>query len=306
MSSRQRRTDCRPVRLGVAVGLALVITGESRLDVRAQASRSDPRPPRTFEVASVKENRLPLDGQLALRPRIRRHPAGHFEASWVTLRLLITEAYGVRPYQVLDAPDWVLTDHFDVDTRAPLGAGPADTDAMLRLALEDRFGLVVRHETRRIPTYALELADRRRGVGRGIRRPPERCESIAAQRNTPQSSPAQTALRDGLPDCQHAWGWREPGWMFVRSGPIASLSRMLEGSVGRPVIDNTGLTGTYDIDLRIAPERVPTLADDGSIALVDEASAFTAVREQLGLHLRPRQDEFPVLVVVGVRRPSPN
>jgi uncharacterized protein (TIGR03435 family) len=288
------------------VCLALVITGESRLDVQAQAPPSDQRSPRVFEVVSVKENRLPLDGQLALRPRIRRHPAGHFEASWVTLRLLITEAYGVRPYQVLDAPDWVLTDHFDVDTRAPLGSVPADTDAMLRLVLEDRFGLVVRHETRRIPTYALEIADRRRGVGTGIRRPPERCESIAAPRNAPQSSTAGTALRDGLPDCQHAWGWREPGWIFVRSGPVASLSRMLERSVGRPVIDNTGLTGAYDIELRFAPEMAPRLADDGSIALVDEASAFTAVREQLGLNLRPRQDEFPVLVVAGVRRPSLN
>jgi uncharacterized protein (TIGR03435 family) len=296
----------RPISLRALVGLALVITGESRLDVQAQASRSDQRPPGAFEVASVKENRLPLDGQLALRPRIRRHPAGHFDASWVTLRLLIMEVYGVRPYQILDAPEWVLTDHFDVETRAPLGADAADTDAMLRLVLEDRFGLVVRHETRRIPTYALEIADRQRGVGPGIRRPPERCESIAAQRNTPQSSTAQTALRDGLPDCQHAWGWREPGWMFVRSGPIASLSRMLEGGVGRPVIDNTGLTGAYDIDLRFAPERALRLADDGWIAPVDEASAFTAVREQLGLNLRPRQDEFPVLVVAGVRRPSPN
>jgi len=296
----------RTISLRALVGLALVITGESRLDVQAQASRSDQRPPRAFEVASVKENRLPLDAQRALRPRINRHPAGHFEASWVTLRLLIMEAYGVRPYQILDAPEWVLTDHFDVDTRAPLGADPADTDAMLRLVLEDRFGLVVRHETRRIPTYALEIADRRRGLGSGIRRPPERCESIAAQRNTPQSSTAQTALRDGLPDCQHAWGWREPGWIFVRSGPVASLSRILDGSVGRPVIDNTGLTGAYDIDLRFAPERALRFADDGWIAPVDEASAFTAVREQLGLNLRPRQDEFPVVVVADVRRPSPN
>ena len=295
----------RRISLRLLVGLALVITGDRGLDLQAQASRSDQRLPLAFEVASVKENRLALDREQALRRRIRRHPAGHVEASWVTLRQLIVEAYGVRPYQIVDAPEWVLTDHFDVEARAPLGADPADTDAMLRLLLEDRFGLVVRNEMRRLTTYALEIADGARRLGPGIRRPAARCESVAAQRNKSQSFAAQP-LRDGLPECQHAWGTRSPGWLFVRYGPVDSLLRMLGSSVGRPVIDNTGLTGLYDIDLRFAPEMDPILADVGGTVPVDDVSVFTAVREQLGLNLRPRLDEVPVLAVARVLRPSPN
>ncbi len=92
----------------------------------------------------------------------------------------------------------------------------------------------------------------------------------------------------------------------MRYGPVDSLLRMLGSSVGRPVIDNTGLTGLYDIDLRFAPEMDPILADVGGTVPVDDVSVFTAVREQLGLNLRPRLDEVPVLAVARVLRPSPN
>lgn len=296
----------RPNFIRLLVGLALLIAGPPCVGVQAQASRSGLRATRAFEVASVKENRLALDPQQARRPRIRRHADGHFDASWVTLRQLIMEAYGVRPYQVIDAPDWVQIERFDVEARAPVGAAPADTDAMLRLLLEERFGLIVRFETRRIPTYALEMADRQRCLGPGIRRPSAACESLAAQRNTPQSAIAPLPLRDGLPECQHAWGVRGPGWIFVRYGPLDSLLGMLGSSVGRPVIDDTGLSGLYDIDLRFAPEIDSRLADVGGAVPLDDVSVFTAIREQLGMNLRPQQGELPVLVVTHVLPLSPN
>ena len=140
----------------------------------------------------MKENRLALNREQALRRRIRRHPAGHVEASWVTLRQLMVEAYGVRPYQIVDAPEWVLTDHFEVEARAPLGADPADTDAMLRLLLEDRFGLVVRNEMRRLTTYALEIADgaRRLGPGSAARQP----VASPSPRNATSRNPSPLSL----------------------------------------------------------------------------------------------------------------
>jgi uncharacterized protein (TIGR03435 family) len=294
----------RPLSIRLLGGLALLIAGQPVLDVQAQA-RSGQRPARGFEVASVRENRSALDGEQALRPRIRSHPAGHFDANRVTLRQLIFEAYGVRPYQIVDTPEWVLTDRFDVEARAPLGTGPADTNSMLQMLLEERFGLQVHFEMRRRPTYALEM-DRQRRLGPGIRRPSGRCESVAAQTNKPQSPVAQTVPRDGLPDCQHAWGVRGPGWLFVRYGPVDSLLRMLDGSVGRPVVDNTGLTGLFDIDLRFAPEMDQSLAEVGGTGGAENVSVFTAVREQLGMNLVPRQGEVPVLAVSRVQRLSPN
>lgn len=287
------------------LGLALLIATELSCDARAQ-SRSEQVLAPAFEVASVKENVLTLDRQQALRPRVRRHPAGHFEASRVTLRQLIIEAHGVRPYQIVDAPEWAQTDHFDIDARAPMGAGPADTGAMLRLLLEDRFGLVVRFETRRMPTYALDWADRQRRLGPGIRRPSPRCESAVAQRIGPQPSASQTAARDGLPECTHTWGLWEPGWFFVRYGPVDSLLTLLSSSVGRPVVDQTGLPGLYDIDVRFSPEVDSRLVETGEIIFVDAPSVFSAVREQLGLQLRPLNNDVAVLAVARAQRPSPN
>jgi uncharacterized protein (TIGR03435 family) len=291
--------------MALLLGLVLLIAVELPCDAQAQ-SPSDQRPARAFEVASVKENRAPLDRQQALRSRVRRHPAGHVEASRVTLRQLIMEAYGVRPYQVVDTPPWVQTDHFDIDARAPVGAGPADTGAMLLRLLEDRFGLMVRSETRQIPTYALDWADGRRRLGSGIRRPSPGCESVASQRTDQRPAATQTAPRDGLPECRHAWGVREPGWVFVRYGPVDSLLTLLSSSVGRPVIDQTGLTGLYDIDLRFSPEIDPLLVEAGEVVAVDAPSMFSAVREQLGLQLRPRNSAVDVLAIVRAQRPSAN
>ena len=89
--------------------------------------------------------------------------------------------------------------------------------------------------------------------------------------------------------------------IFVRYGPVDSLLGMLSNSVGRPVVDNTGLIGLYDIDLRFAPEMDPRLADVGGTVPVDDVSVFTAVREQLGLNLQPREDEVRVLVVADIQ-----
>jgi uncharacterized protein (TIGR03435 family) len=71
--------------------------------------------------------------------------------------------------------------------------------------------------------------------------------------------------------------------------------------VDRPVVDKTGLTGTYDIKMEATPEyrinRSPELGD---------ISVFTAVQEQLGLKLEKQTAMTEILVVDHMEKPSAN
>jgi uncharacterized protein (TIGR03435 family) len=95
------------------------------------------------------------------------------------------------------------------------------------------------------------------------------------------------------------------GWIFVRRGSVGSLVVFLRQAAGRPVIDKTGLTGIYDIDLKWSPEPDQPLADAvGDIA--GGVSLFTAVGEQLGLKLVPSDAVREVLQIVRIDRPTPD
>ena len=71
--------------------------------------------------------------------------------------------------------------------------------------------------------------------------------------------------------------------------------------VDRPVLDETGLTGSYDFQLNLAaePGGNPATGTSGE-------SVFTAIEEQLGLKLESRKAPIGVLVIDHVERPSEN
>ena len=78
---------------------------------------------------------------------------------------------------------------------------------------------------------------------------------------------------------------------------LRDLTRALAIS-GRPVIDATGLAGSFDFELTWTP--------DGVAAPSVGASLFTAVQEQLGLRLEPRQAPMNVLVIESAERATPD
>lgn len=76
---------------------------------------------------------------------------------------------------------------------------------------------------------------------------------------------------------------------------------------GRPVVDRTGLTATYDFSLDSVPERDQPSSDSVGAELDTGAETFSvALKEQLGLKLRPTRARVPVLVIDHVEQPSPN
>jgi uncharacterized protein (TIGR03435 family) len=84
---------------------------------------------------------------------------------------------------------------------------------------------------------------------------------------------------------------------------VTHLISMIQGSLREPIVDRTGLTGRYDIELEFDPEAaVLTTGGAGSTG----SSIFTAVQEQLGLRLESRKEKVEVLVIDHVEMPTPD
>jgi uncharacterized protein (TIGR03435 family) len=281
----------------VSLVLAVIVFGSSAYTQSLPSPPGQEQPAAVFEVTSVKENHLTRreSGGYGIRGML---PSGRYEARYVTLRQLILVAYGVRAYQIVEGPDWIQTARFDIAAKAPDNFDPRQTNAMLRRLLEDRFRLVVRKEMRRMPTYSLEWVGGGRKPGPGIRTPSPRCDDLEPLRPNMPASPAE---------CQGGIG-SAVGWIYLRRGPLSSFVAFLDVETGRPVIDRTGLTGTYNIDLKWSPEPRALFAEipGGVPDFGGGVSIFTAVREQLGLKLQTADDDVDVLVVVRAESPMPD
>jgi uncharacterized protein (TIGR03435 family) len=104
------------------------------------------------------------------------------------------------------------------------------------------------------------------------------------------------------------------GTMIVYDGeitaggvPVSSLAFSLTGVVGRTVIDKTGLTGNYDVELKWTPENGDqSSTDNGQTDAQSGPSIFTALEEQLGLKLQPAKGPVQTLVVDRVEMPTEN
>ena len=96
----------------------------------------------------------------------------------------------------------------------------------------------------------------------------------------------------------------------VRGGgaTLAMLANLLEGPAQRLVIDRTGLTGNWDLEVNYTPDRsqVPPGVELPSSIDPNGPSLFTAIEEQLGLKLRPARGPVEVLVIDSVQQPTPN
>ena len=251
-----------------------------------------------FEVASVKPNR---SGATEVRWTFAN---GRFTAVNVTLKALVSSAFGspeqpLPDFQIAGGPSWLDSARFDVlaQVRAAPGADNGTTMTtstlrMLRNLLEARFQLRTHVESREQPIYALVLSDKNGALGPQLRRRTVDCAAIAA----------------GTAAGEPCGGQIVPGRVSSRG---ASISQLVSGlarlmpNVGRLVVDRTGLTGTYDLDLTWTPDQLPS-ADRNAMPMpaapIDPngPSLFTALQEQLGLKLESARGPVPVLMIDSV------
>ena len=266
----------------------------------------------SFDVVSVKPTPPGTQGG-----GVQFSPNGRVTWTNVTLQAMVNGAYQRFKWdsrEIVGGPDWFNQARFDVIAVAPGGLPRVDADgfpsqllAMFRAVLEDRFKLVARWDTREGPIYNLVLDRVDRRLGPKLVPVTVDCEKAVAAivaGTPPVSRPGR-----GL-ECNFSLT-SEPGSLQGNAVTMAVLARFLgvEGA-GREVVDRTGLSGMFDIDLLYLPE-VPfgdvsseKLALDPKFA--GRAGLVTSLREQLGLKLEPAQGRVDVLVIDRAERPTEN
>lgn len=265
--------------------------------------------PPVFAVASIKQSPPPSGGPMFLAAGPR--PGGQWLAQNATFLMLVRSAYPgfSLPGQVVGVPDSIGATRFDIDARAE-GDPPRDVmTEMLRQLLADRFSLKVHTEQREVDVYALVLAREDGRLGPGLRKPAIDCQAREEARKkdaaagVPPPVPPAPPKPGVRPECGML-SMMTNGVMRLSMGgsAIASVGSGIQGTVGRPVIDRTGLTGRWDIDLEFAGTGPLTTTDTPDAP----ASVFTAVQEQLGLKLESRKEKMDVLVIDQVQMPTPN
>jgi uncharacterized protein (TIGR03435 family) len=253
----------------------------------------------TFDVVSVKPNKS--DSGMV---RIMANPDG-YSASNVSLKTLVQSAYGIREDLVSGAPSWADSARFDIDAKV---AG-SDVDALKKLSpeqrrlilqplLADRFKLKAHTETKQLPVYELVLAK-----GGSKLKEAAAGDTYANGIKGPDGVGRGGMMRMGR------------GQLTAQGVPITSLTNTLSQQLHRTVIDKTGLTGKYDIELNWTPDQGSDpmfKGADGAQQRPDSApdasgpSIFTALQEQLGLKLQSAKGPVETLVIDHVEMPSEN
>lgn len=260
----------------------------------------------TFEVASVKPSApgTPRGGVGFAGERL-------VVTAW-TLPELMLLAYGPAPlyrFQITGGPDWLDRERFDIsatlDPSRIASSSPSLLQDLMKALLAERFKLVVREETNEAPVYALVLASRDGRLGPKLRRSTYPCLE-------PGASPPPVPDPERQKNCNYRIGY---GTLVARGVPIAQLALSMANfyGVGRLVVDKTGLTGNFDMDMEWAPltqfrqpgnlDPPPDFADR---AVNTQSTLFVALKEQLGLALEPGRGQVRALVIERVERPSPD
>ena len=261
-----------------------------------------------FDVASVKANRS--GAPFRIGPMLQ--PGGRVIATNLALRDLIRAAYGLEDNQLVNVPAWGDGDRFDLEARGPADLTPARGQAMLRELLADRFKLVTHPETRQLPIYRLVMARRDRAPGPRLRPSGPECAPITPPPGVPTPPPppppmggggVPLTVADGTP--RRCGTMMFPGATSTRSVTMAAFANLLSLGVGRPVVDETGLPGAFDIDLTYSPD-LGAAASQTAPPVNAAPSLFTALEEQLGLKLESARGPVNVVVIDRVERPAEN
>jgi len=244
---------------------------------------SQSQAPPSFEVASVKTADLNGPGGIGLST----YPGGRIRASKCTLLMLVLDAFGVQYFQVSGGPRWMNEDRFDIEAKPPASsestkANPYSPKAppneeqrqMLQSLLADRFQLRWHREAKDGPVYLLQ---------RG-----------------------KNALRLEEPKDKNAYHWAggNTGGSIIGDGlagtniSMPELAWRLSGWLQRPVLDQTGLTGSYDFKYQFS-EDSPDERGDPVFVLMASVQA-------IGLKLEAGRGPVETIVMDKAEKPSAN
>jgi uncharacterized protein (TIGR03435 family) len=232
----------------------------------AQPQPAQPQSASTsFEVVSVRPSQHEVgpdyNNQIAVS-------SGEFTGRNATLKRLIAEAWRCQLSQVI-GPAWLDRNEYDISARLPEGASSEQIPLMLRSLLADRFGLKRHGDTRPMRVYELTVA---------------------------QGGPRIHPIKPGDASASGP-GFHFHGDMrqfadlltiqFSIPAPASPTEPVRAGGSPIPVLDKTGLEGTYDFSVGFKPELGTDIFTSWKRALED----------QLGLKIDSRKADVPVVVV---------
>ena len=275
---RIRFGPCRQIWLGVAVATAALYG----IGVRAARGQdaTKPEPSKTmvknvdpdWDVATVKPSNPDNT-----RGQHIQFTGRHVLLLDTTLEQFLLLGYGVQKSQLAGEPDWMKTERWDVDGVPDAAGKPSlrQLEILMQKILAERFGLQLHHEQREMPVFALTVA-----------------------KNGPKMI-ADTSDPNGWFDQQNG----ETNGRHVevlKNASIADLALILQFHVDRPVVDQTGLKGRYDLKLQWTMDEAQTSTPDAPPGL------FTAIQDQIGLKLERLKAPADTLVIDKVERPGAN
>ncbi|MBZ5632325.1 MAG: TIGR03435 family protein [Acidobacteriia bacterium] len=222
----------------------------------------------TFEVASIKLSPPQAPGHTSSRMSV---DTGRLNYTNVTLKDVVGQAYKVQAYQIA-GPDWIETERFDIAAKIPALAARDQVPLMLQVLLADRFNMVFHREVKELPVYALNVV-----------------------KNVPKLKTAES--ESGITSNSNRTSWH-----VVAKIPMRRFAEFLSERVNRPVLDQTGLNGSFEFTLDWAIDDA-SATNDGLAG----PSIFTALQEQLGLKLNSTKGPVETFVIDHAdRAPSDN
>jgi uncharacterized protein (TIGR03435 family) len=245
--------------------------------------------PDTFEVASIK-----LGDPLANGTSMGFQNGAGFKLENGTLKQIVQYAYNLREFQLTGVAGWMISERYNILAKGVLDEGPSTYLAMndkqraagfalirkrLQNLLADRFHLAIHNETRDLPIYALVVA--KSGL---------KMESNTSPDGSPQSMMTNRSV------------------FKATRASLDQIAENLAGVTGRPVRNETGLTGFYDLKVEWTPDAAPAApgAPDKPVETATGPTLFTALQEQLGLKLEAKKGPVEIVVVDRAERPSEN
>jgi uncharacterized protein (TIGR03435 family) len=273
------RASARSVAAGIAGLLVLGVIASLFPDWIAFAQT--PRP--AFDVASIKQHAGQANGVT-----FAAREGGRLNVINNEISNVIQNAYGIANYQLIGAPDWVEAERYDIEARGPATAGRKEMMLMIQTLLAGRFAMRAHFETREMPAYILTVAKggpKLRLIGS------EDCVPFDSTKPNPEAVP-NVCGNDHLSQ-SNVWSATH----ISMPGVTGAMSVVMR----RPVIDQTGIKGTFDVHLKWSDDL--TLQDSPPDA---PPSIYVALRESLGLDLKSDRGPVEVLVIDHIARPTRN
>lgn len=254
----------------LVVGSVKCLDGQAAQSVQAMAKDAHP----AFEVAAIKRSD-PDDKYHRFEIHGRRIVIEN-----QTVRTMIEMSYGVHARQIVNAPSWMELERFDVEGVPDVEGQPNVTQfqEIVRKLLEERFGLKFHNAKQEMSRYVLTVA-----------------------KGGPKME-ATKRLPDALPNIR-AGGDKTSHSLQMENVSTGDLAHQLQGQLDRPVVDETGLQGRYDLTMKWSRTDAAVAAEDADNTL---PGLFTALQEQAGLKVEPSRGEVDVMVIERAEQPSAN